>query len=142
MMMKPAMMALAAGLALAGLSLTAQPAEAQAWQSPRGWHPTQSHLVVHAEACAPLRGYRENRSRYHARWSHQRSFTLRCAPGSFYYVPSRAEYLRGVRTHQVWITDVRWDARRQHFVAPTSLLGVPVRIVHGPSFVMARRYNR
>jgi hypothetical protein len=140
MIMKPAMRALAAGIALAGLSFSAQPAEAQAWQSPRGWHATQSHLVVHAGACAPLRGYRENQSRYHAHWSRQRSFTLRCAPGSFHYIPSRAERMRGARPHQVWITDVRWDARRQHFVAPASLGGVPVRIVHGPSFMMARRY--
>lgn len=138
-MMTAASYALAAGLALSAMALSAPAAEAQQWNSLRGGHATQSHLVVNAQDCAPLRGYREQRGRYHARWSRQRSFTLRCAPGSFYYVPSRAERMRGVRAHRVWITDVRWDARRQHFVAPASLGGVPVRIVHGQSFVISRR---
>lgn len=138
-MIKAASYTLAASLALGAMALSAPPAEAQQWNSLRGGHATQSHLVVNAQDCAPLRGYREQRGRYHARWSRQRSFTLRCAPGSFYYVPSRAERMRGATTHRVWITDVRWNARRQHFVAPASLGGVPVRIVHGQSFVISRR---
>jgi hypothetical protein len=132
-MFKPALVALAAGLALSGMALSASEAEAQAWHSPRGWSAPQGHFVVYAQACAPLRGYRENRGRYHSRWSRQRNFTLRCAPGAFSYVPTWAERRMGITHHRIQAHEARWDPRRQQFFAHTRWGRVPVHVVYGPT---------
>lgn len=138
-MFKPALVALAAGLALSGMAVSASEAEAQSWHSPRGWNGPQGHFVVYAQACAPLRGYRENRGRYHSSWSRQRDFVLRCPASAFSYVPTRAEMRMGITHQRVHTTEARWDPRRQQFFAHTRWGRVPVNVIYGPTHPVGRR---
>ena len=115
------------------------PADAQRWHQPRGWRAPQGHFVVNANACAPLRHYHQHRGRHHSSWTRQRHFVLRCQPGAFHYVPTRAEWRMGVTSRHVVTHEARWDPRRQQFYADTRWGPVPVEIIHAP-VITGRRY--
>ncbi|WP_429911707.1 hypothetical protein [Glycocaulis sp.] len=137
-MFKPVALILAAGLGLAGVAASAAPAEAQRWHQPRGWSAPQGHFVVNANACTPLRHYHQQRSRHHAQWNRQRNYVLRCQPGAFNYIPTRAEMRMGVTNRHVTVSEARWDPRRQRFFAETRWGRVPVEVIHAP-IIIGRR---
>lgn len=137
-MSKLAATMIAASLALAGAAASAAPAEAQRWQQPRGWSAPQGHFVVNANACAPLRNYHQHRGRYHSDWSRQRNYVLRCHPGAFNYIPTRAERRMGVTNRHVFVNEARWDARRQQFFAETRWGRVPVEVIYSPVIIGRR----
>jgi hypothetical protein len=137
-MFKPVAFILAAGLGLTGMAASAAPAEAQHWHQPRGWSAPQGHFVVNANACAPLRHYQQHRGRHHAQWNRQRNYVLRCQPGAFNYIPSRAEIRLGVTNRHIAVREARWDTRRQQFYAETRWGRVPVEIIHAPVIITRR----
>ncbi len=139
-MTNPAVFAFVAGLGLCAAVFAAPDAQAQRWHGPPGSSGPQGYFVVNAHACAPLHRYREDRRRLHAQWSRQPGYRLRCAPGAFAYVPTRAEQRWGVRTQDVRAREAVWNPRARAFVTTTRWGGpVPVRVAYGPEFVPSRQ---